>query len=447
MFKIIVSLIFVLSTLINSQAQKNLEGLPSVSSTFEKYKKNAEVLERLKVDYGITKPADCKFEMMDFYNSTEGKPSYWYDFTSDWRKQELNGWPDDGANLVFTITTPKNSEGVSYVLPFFVGYTRFNNNVITDSWHFDKWTIGKPISVIGKPHKADFYALLLENLHAIPFKINTGRTDDKYPDHLRDFCEIKSITESTVMDVQKPLSTGNLLIRYYIVSGTVQKVDESNAEVTHHENYSIQLAAKFYKDKASGSKWEFSGWSNSKCTNLDKGNETKSSTYNKQLSWYGFDEVYKKKGAAIPKPYWWGGSEKQRSSDLTRALILLEEDKEDSARLMLKNHIESTEIVDGWIAFAKNYKSKLCILNKNSIRVNPYSENQIMVIVKLERKSCLSDNGLKSKYKSAGMSKEQLKKGGYYTRSCSIKLETVVAEDGLKQWVVEFPKWDEEIPF
>ena len=102
--------------------------LPSVKSQFEKVKANPKVYETLKLNYGITNPKACKFEMTSEGRDGKVKSDWWIrqsNYAKKMERKTLVKYPQDKATVTFTVTTPKNADGIAYVLPLEIKYSKF----------------------------------------------------------------------------------------------------------------------------------------------------------------------------------------------------------------------------------------------------------------------------------------------------------------------------------
>lgn len=299
-----------------------------------------------------------------------------------------------------------------------------------------------------------FLEMTIAELKKIEGNFYTGITyGNSYPTYLKNFYAITSVKKSDIPDANSELKKSwDKKINFLVTGSYLETADFMDVE-SNYNNAQLYLVANFDKKKASGSKWVFTGFSTHQSKFKTKGTENSSKSIYRTLGRYGFNEVYKKEAVEIPVPYTVSDYQDKIREDLKQAFILLDQDKTEEGKTLLLNHL-TPEIAEHWVAFVKSYRSKFLGIYNSSVHVNlngfkigETDDAYVSLNIRLTRKSGKNDKALLKKYKLAGMSKTELKKGGYLSLEENIKMKVEFEGIDFIPVYKEGPKFTKEILF
>tara|TARA_B100000508_G_C11465858_1_gene282466 strand:+ start:7142 stop:8524 length:1383 start_codon:yes stop_codon:yes gene_type:complete len=451
-------LLVALLILTTSYAQQ--PDFPSVDEAFAKVNGNSKVLERLKSTYKIIDPSTCKIEKKMYFGGNDLQPSSFATYKTD-EAHRLNWrWPDDRAYIVFRVTTSKSEDGTIYELPLVVEYTRLKNKVLTNEWHFHWWKFDDPYSVKGGKEDALFMKLFEKRLSEI--EGNLRDRNRKMPDVIAAMTRVGSISKSEVKDVRQFYSNIDHVERTFIIEGDViffADHDESVAK-ENRENVKVYVQTRFSRDKdANGNTgdWYFNefvgGWGNK----IIDGSVTEDKNIYKTVGTHGYNYI-KEKGKEQKKvPYYSNRYEGKFQADVLQAFHDFYEQK-DGADETLKSYIasEDEEIFNKFDALFSEIREKHVQLRPSgsahkgilfSVSTDEPNVEDIEATFNLflTRPAISTDKKLKSIYKTAGMNKSILKKGGGFSKNEYYKLQFTLIDGDLK--IASAPVRDYTIEF
>lgn len=429
---------------------------PNVDEVYKNILNNPAVYKSLKEDYKVANPKECKIEKKMIIGSGEIDSDF-----STYKSDNANNinwkWPDDRAYTVFRVTTPENTEGVKFVLPLVVEYTRLQNGALTNSFHYLWWKFDAPYSVVGGKEDALFMELLMANLFkATPAMKESGRSG--FPLDLDHMTLITSIEKSDEMDERKVYSNAESVTRTFAVNGDfILYNDRDNADVkAHYVGGKCLVIAEFRRDKENGKTgdWYFSSFYGGFGAGLRGENESDDKKLYRTAGTHGVEAVFQKEKVEVPIPYNSAKNKEIVKNDFKNIVIkLLDRDPEGIE--VLKKYIPAgdDEILNGFVAYFEEMNQKLVSINKGlmsyftvtvSLPENIH-EGYIDISIPIERESIGGDKELKAKYKEAGMSKETINGGGGLSTTDNISLKVTLINGEVK--IVSIPKRDKPIRF
>jgi hypothetical protein len=443
---------------------QDLPPLPSVEKVFEDIKANKFVYERLKNDYHIADPKSCTFKMSIPDRGGDEVKSYWSTYQSD-NAQEINWkWPDDRASVYFTVITPKSTEGISYVLPLQVEYSRIKNDIITNSWEYYWWMFKAPLKTVGKPKQKELNDSIIEAFKKFEFSFIPS-SDFGYPEDLETFIHISDIADSEVADVTSSDSYREWMTRFYILKGDYIKTEEGSKNYlgyekigAHYTNAEYRLAAKFERNKKidnqKATDWKFVGFINYDSRFVSKGTLITDSNMYVTMHRFGFEKIYQKPKTVIERDYFTDASILEFENNVNQALTDVFMGKANCEENLLKLCTDAS-VRDGWVAHINEIKRKAVKLEKVDIYtqdVIDYARGRdehadISIRIYFSRESWKKDKSLKSVYKEAGMSKDVLAQGGWLQKtSLGGNMDKVIAVDNQLR-LASFPEKENNIKF
>lgn len=429
---------------------------PSVDEVYKNILNNPAVYKSLKEDYKVANPKECKIEKKMIIGSGEIDSDF-----STYKSDNANAinwkWPDDRAYTVFRVTTPENTEGVKFVLPLVVEYTRLQNGTLTNSFHYLWWKFDSPYSVVGGKQDALFMELLMANLFkAKPAMHESGRKG--FPMDLDHMTLITSIEKADIMDERNVYSNAESVTRTYAVNGDfVLYSGWDDAEIKSHIiGGKCLVQAEFRRDKENGKTgdWYFSSFYGGFGAGLRGENESGDKKLYRTAGTHGVEAVYQKEKVEVPLPYYAEINEQQFAEKFTEVLYNLYEKKEGSVE-ELKQFIApgDEEILQGFLTYFGELNDKKVSLRESADKkINVVADfpekiedGLVVFYLALARKPISQDKNLKSVYKDAGMSKEQLAKGGLFSANEEVKLKVILIDGVVK--IATVPVRSKPIPF
>lgn len=436
--------------------------LPSVESVFKQYQAtNQYVAKSLKEKYLIANPATCKFEMQS--NASSSQTSEWNVFKSS-QGYKLNWyWPEDRAIVTFKVTTPANKEGVSYVMPLTVEYSRIKSGVLQNEWNYYSWSFGNPWQVKGGKEDALFQELLVSNLLELKGSLdpNDREMDIQY---LAPFTSVTSIEKSTRPQQRESYSDKENVIQQYILTGeTIEYAPQVYEEANVKDNYTnskgyIEVVFERSVDKTKRGEWSFAGFNGGPGNKIEHGTPTGDKKLYKTAGAFGFSEIYKKDKQETETPYFtdtYVEEYEKRISEAFTNLFLGKEGAQDE----LKKYIVGggDDILKAFVDRANELKNKFVELKPgddhsgiyvsvSSISYGKVAERgKLTFDIKGVRRKYGKDKTLKNKYKAA-MSKEAFSYfEGSFDYSETIYLKLVEFDGDIL--INEVPEFNAEIKF
>lgn len=459
--KRIVIATFILSSLPGfSQTPK----LPSIESVFEKVKANPKVYESLKKNYKINTAKDCKFEMIMTIGGGDVITSDWSSYKTDYGYKLNYYWPDDRAYTVFTITTPKNTEGVIYTLPLVVEYSRIKNDVLQNNWDYYWWYFDNPYSVKGGKEQALFKELLLKKLSTMKGDIVIHKRNDiRKP--FEYFTSIKSITKTDKTETRQLYSNVEYVYYTYEIIGETTEYEDNDQSIVkaNYPNSKGYFEVTFKREKENGKTkdWVFSEFIGGFQNYVEKGEPSSDKQLYETIGTSSFNTIYQKEKTPRKLPYYSKTYNQQFSEGLTQSLVNLYHNKPD-AEVELKKYIVpgDDKIIPSIKAIFNEMKKTFVELapetlnnpNHDGIYVDLYvnessiEKSEVRLVIKGFRKPWTSDKNLKKIYKSSAMSKATLDKwGAKYNLNNKSSLSTVFINGEFK--ITSSPELKENIPF
>jgi len=432
---------------------------PSVSSVYTYLKTNKNVYSKLKDDYKIPNPEASTWEQTYIIGGGDVVPSEFRTFKSqEWRDMVDDYLPDDRAYVVFTLTTPKSTEGVIYKLPVIVEYSRIKEYVIQDSWEFLWWYIDEAYEMSGGNDDQVFFDLFMQDLKSIEPNINPHKSVTTLPDYAHDFISIQSIEKDSKPAV-RDYSSGNvdLINVYYKVTGTTITYDDfdQTAPLSIHPNSVAILCASYSRDKANGQTgaWSLTGYFGG-FGGIDITETQETKTLYATLLNKGFDAIYKKEAQTKEVPYYTDRYEEEFEQNCSAAIIEYAKTGNSEALMKFINPTQP-EILNDFKSYFDELKQKCVILNpeagNQAIRISlsgndEPEEAKVNFAIDCERPAYGTDKALKTQYKNAGISKEvMLNNQAQFYASENIELTVKLINNQYK--LTSGPKRLLEIPF
>ncbi len=438
-------------------------GLPSATKVFNDIKANSYVYESLKTDYKIASPKACTFEMKMKIGGGDIITSEWFTYKSQEGERLNYFWPDDRAYTIFTVTTPPSTEGVTYVLPLVVEYSRIKNGVLQNDWSYYWWRFDNPYSSTGGKEDPLFYELLIAKLSEIEGELVSYRRET--PPAIVNFTTIQKIEKSSEQDKRETYSNGDNVTRTYAIYGEASKFsdsDESEVELNMNDCISY-LQVQFSRPKENGKTgdWELYSIYNGFPSGIKQSTPTNDKTLYKTVGSHGFKAIFQKEKQPKAMPYFSENYQKKYAAELTSIMMDFYNKKEGAAE-KLKSYIVpgGDDIFKSFQDFFQELDAKLVSVVPNTINspehegflarlyvdVNEVEKGYLQLSTKLERKEHSSEKGLLKAYKDAGMSKEVLNRfGGSYGKSENLQFKLVLIDDQIK--IASKLEWSETIPF
>lgn len=438
--------------------------LPSVKSVFETIKANPKVYESIKTNYKVNNPKSCNIEMKMTIGGGDVITSNWSTYKTDYGYKLNYYWPEDRAYTVFTVTTPKNSEGVTYSLPLVVEYSRIKNDVLQSDWHYHWWYFDNPYSVKGGKEEALFKELLLKKLSTLEGNIIIHKRNDiRKP--FENFTAIKNIKKTDKAETRQIYSNVEYVYYTYLIEGeTIEYEDYDQSIVTgNYPNSKGYFEVKFKREKENGKTkdWEFGEFVGGFQNYVEKGESSGDKKLYETIASSSFNKVYQKEKTIRKTPYYSKKYKDEFEFQVTKNLIDLFNNKA-GAEEQLKKYI-----VPGDDKILSSIKSIFNEMKKTFVNLTPETLNspnhegiyvalyvnesniektEVRITIKGLRESWTKDKSLKKIYKNAGMSKDALNKyaAKYTLRHRSI-LKTVFIDGEFK--IASPLKLDENIPF
>ncbi len=459
--KLIISLKLSLILLLfySSSFSQSNPPLPSVDKVFDDIKKNEFVYKSLKNDYHIADPKACKFiKGLQSYDGTQSE-AYWGTYKSqhaDYR------WPDDRAAVYFTVITPKSTEGVSYVIPLLVEYSRVKNDIITNEWTYYWWMFKAPISTSGKPKQNELRDTLINALSKIEHHF-IPEEGYGYPSKMDRFIRIESIVDAPTQDVTKSDSYREWMTRYYIIKGDHIVTEEDSDNMLgydgvkeHYKNAEFQIAVTFERDKKidnqKATDWKFHEYVIYESKFLNKGDLVEDTNFYATLHRYGFEKIYQKEPSKVERDYFTTASIDEFEKDVQKAIEDIFLDKpnaEDNFLQFCKDEI----VRDNWVIAINEMKRKMVKFEEVKLYTQDIynyargRDEHADISISIYYSRVLAKKQIvKSVYKSSGMSKDIYAKGGWLQKS-SIGGMYELIEIGNKLKIATFPPKENSIKF
>lgn len=429
---------------------------PNVDEVYKNILNNPSVYKSLKEDYKIANPKDCKIEKKMIIGGGDVIVSDFSTYKSD-NANNLNWkWPEDRAYTVFRVTTPENTEGVKYVLPLVVEYTRLQYDAMTSNYHYLWWKFDAPYSVSGGREDALFEELLKNKLNALEQGLTQGARGD-FPTDFGGFSKITGIEKSDKKDLREVYSNVEKVSRTYIIKGDcIKYTDRSESEVAAHfidSKYYLYVVFQRDKDeKGKTGEWYASSFLGGIGTGLSVGTDSGDKQLYQTIGKNGFEAVFQREKTEIELPYFSKKYEEKVSAEIAQIIIDCVEGK-DGAEERLKSYLApgDEELFNKYKEYFDDIRSKFVGIryrSENPVYVYAKFENEVKYIsatIKLERKSLFDDKSLKAVYKAAGMSKQQIAMGGAYSVDFRWRQEVIVIGNQVK--IIDAPSGELPIPF
>lgn len=408
-------------------------GLPSVTSVFSDTKANPKVYESLRTKYKITNPKACKIEMKMTIGSGE-IVSDWSTYKSQEGERLNYYWPDDRAYTVFTVTTPENTDGVTYSLPLVVEYSRIKNSTLQNNWTYYWWYFDTPYSSKGGKQDPLFQDLLIQYLSGIKGAIYPNDRDG-IPSAIEDFTSISKIEKSNEQDLRQNYSNVEHVTRVYSVYGETTKFSDWDNAIAESNSVDCisNLKVEFSRQKENGTEGEW--YIENILGGFETGIQSSTVTEDKQLyktvGSHGFNEIYEKEKQIRALPYFSEVYQNKFSNELTSVLIDIYEKKENGLENLKKFIIPGgDDIFESFKSFFNELDMKFVTLKPSTnspkhngllanlhVEANEVPDGYVTIYTSLDRKSGSSEKGLSKKYKEGGMSKDIIntREGQYYS--------------------------------
>lgn len=439
--------------------------LPSVETVFKQYQiSNSYVSKSLKEKYLIENPSSCKFFMQQNASKESPVKSEWNVFKSN-QGYRLNWrWPEDRATVTFKVTTPPNAEGVSYIMPLVVEYTRIKNGVFQNSWSYYSWHFGNPWQVKGGKEDALFLGLLTNYLMELEGHLEPYSRESEI-NHIALFTTIEKIEKSERPEHRESYVDKEKVIRQYVLTGETIEYDVPvDEEVIVKNNYTgskgyIEVSFERSVNKTQRGDWVFAGFESGPGNKVEHGSPTGDKKLYKTAGAFGFKAVYQQVKSETLIPYFTdtyvNNYEKELSKVFTN-LFLGKQGAEDE----LKEYI-----IPGGDDILKAFKDRAGELKNKFVELKPGNDDSGIYVTlrgitygKVEergkmtldiagvRKSYGKDKTLKKQYQDAGMSKEALSYfEGNFDYHETIYLKLVESEGQIL--INEIPVFNVEIKF
>lgn len=417
--------ISILSLSVNGQAP----ALPSIESVFKQYQAgNTFVSKSLREKYLIANPAACKFEMQQNASVDSPVKSEWNVFKSN-QGYRLNWyWPEDRATVTFKVTTPPNKEGVKYVLPLVVEYSRIKSSVLQNSWSYYSWHFGNPWRVEGGKEDALFHELLVASLFQMEGH-PAAYSREMDIQLVEPFTSISKIEKSERPERRESYSDKESVIRQYVLTGETIEYDiPAEEEAIAKENYTnskgyIEVVFERSVNKTQRGDWTFVGFEGGPGNKIEHGTPTGDKNLYKTAGAVGFREVYQKEKQPAEIPYFSDVYEEIYTKNAKEAFADFFLDKPGAEEKI------KAFIVPGGDEIIKAFKDQADKLKNTFVELKPGNDHPGVDIaisgisfgkvaergkmyfnLQGKRKGYGEDKSLKKKYQEAGMSKEALSK-------------------------------------
>ncbi len=434
-----------LSLIVHSQSHPPY---PKVEKTFTKMKNMEGVYRVLKESYKIVNPKESKFEML-MDEGGANVPSYFISYKSK-EAQRLNWlWPDDRIVTQFVVTTPKSSEGVEYVLPLIVEYTRLQYGALTTTYKFHRWYFANPISVKGGKEDALFMELLMQKLNS--YEGNIFENKRKMPENLYDLISVKEIRKAKDQARRQVYSNVDNIIQKYVISGDRIEYDGwGEGKIKgHFVGSNTILEVTFTRDK--DEKGNTGDWYISLCRN-GRSNEYKVGVDNGDRKFYktignsGFKAIYESQNITeIPIPYFVEQNNPILIASIRDAINNFFTTNGDVSTLKDIIAPGDTAVTNALVRMNDEFNKKFITLDKHSSsdgiecfvpvngRVNEEVDKCLFTLsFRLDRQGYNKNKALKKIYKEGGMSKTELASFGYYYKSFQADLGFILIDGVLK---------------
>lgn len=448
---------------------QDIPPFPSIDEAYNKVINKESVYAKLKRDYKIENPRDCKIEKKMIIGGGDIIPSEFGSYQSDELRQINYRLPDDRCYTVFLVTTPESSEGVTYKLPLVVEYYRMKNAIMYNKWDFYYWYFDNAYEVKGGKDDPVLYKVLIEKLEQLNFDINTSlrsRGDHPMPDALVYFTTIDKIEKApNSQDIRKmDYWEYDEFYRDYIVYGnTIEFEDYEEGKVK--QNYSDSkaiLSVKFQRDKDKNGKtgeWYWYAFYQT-ARSVEHGKPVEDQNLYHTAGSIGFKEVFNKPAKTKLPPYNSEVYDEYIENEIKQLFISMY-NGEEGAKDNLFKHIapeNGEQIISSFEDYFKDLKDKFVKIKTDengqpmvNVSVSdvhrPESYNgSVYITVKEQRIGIDKDKSLKKVYKNAGMSKAAMAKfSGGFNNSGSYKMKCILLDGQIK--IAEPIKRSSEIPF
>lgn len=445
MKKFNVSLVFILTTVL-SFGQDHPK-FPNIDQVFQKMVNTPGVYQRLKETYLIENPKSSKIEKRMLIGSGEIDSDF-STYKSDEAYRINWNWPDDRARTIFTITTPESSEGVKYVLPLVVEYTRLQNGVLTNEWHFNFWRFENPYSVSGGKEDGVFLSLLEKEM--ADFKGNIIEGNREMPEIIQNFTRIGEIEKSNVPDEREVYGQKDIVTRTYDIHGDIISYSDWDESVVKMNTNNVvgTMIVKFSREKDASGKpgdWKLEEFLGGFGSHISGGEETDDKTLYKTVGIEGFQYI-KENGKQERKiPFYSEQYVNEFEAGFKNALKDLFLNKEGAKENIKKYLAPGDETVfqafDLLMSDARDKQMKLYKNDENdsgikvSLSVEKSEEadkQEGTLYLVFDRISWFTDKSLKNVYKDAGMSKDVLNKGGALQVRENYRLKFIIVDGELR---------------
>lgn len=448
---------------------QDIPPFPSIDDAYNKVINKESVYEKLKKDYLIENPRDCKIEKKMIIGGGDVVESSFGSYQSDELRQINYRLPDDRCYTVFMVTTPESSEGVTYKLPLVVEYYRMKNAIMYNKWDFYYWYFDNAYEVKGGKDDPLLYKSLVEQLNKLNHDVNRslrGRGSFTMPDALWNFTTIHKIEKDPNSQDIRSMDYWEYdeFSRDYIIHGNTIEFEDYEEGVLkqNYKNSKGILSVKFKRDKdKEGNRGEWYWYAfYSTARKVEHGTPIEDTNLYHTAGSIGFKEVFNKPAKTKMPPY---NSEiyiETLEKEIRRLFIDMYNKKEGAYDAFFK-HISQNNgeaILKSFEDYFKELDEKFVKIKTDDdgtlmvdVSIPPandpekYNEN-MSIYVKEVRIGTDKDKSLKKVYKNAGMSKEAMSRfNGRLYRSESYRLKCVIIDGQIK---IDAPiKITSEIPF
>lgn len=401
--------------------------LPTVESVFRQYQNtNPNVSKSLKERYLVVNPSECKFFLQQNASSEFVEKSEWRVYKSNQGFRLNWRWPEDRASVKFKVTTPPNAEGVSFVMPLVVEYTRIKNDVLQNSWSYYSWHFENPWQVKGGKEDILFQELLVSYLMKLEGHLDPYSRENEI-NLMSCFTKIENIKKSERPTQRKSYMDKEVVVQQYVLDGeTIVFDDPQDEEVIVKNNYNgskgyIEVSFERSINKAQRGDWVFAGFESGPGNKIEHGEPTENKTLYKTAGSFGFKSVYMQEKHETQIPYFTETYIKKYEKEISQVLTNLFHGKQ-GAEDELKEYI-----IPGGDDILKAFKDRAGELKNKFVELKPGNDDfgiyvslrgisygnvdergKMTLDITGVRKSYGKDKALKKQYQDAGMSKEAL---------------------------------------
>ncbi len=407
---------------------QNHPTFPSIDEAYNavKTKHFPNSADDYKKEYGITDLSKIRLEKTWTEFTGNKTASLFFAYSSQYMVELFpftDPSPLDRCEITFTAITPKNSEGIYYEIPIVVVYQRLKNDVLTNTWEL-KWIDRLAPTIYGEKTLSSSEKVALALAQSFNLMVTTeddysiiklGNGQEIYADEIQKYYQIDSISFKSE-DVISTTSRN----WYYTIHG-YKYADLGNAKTLQSVNVVYaQTNFEVLVEKINGT-WLVQSLT-IRASSYGDSKEFGSNQYLGMASEIGFKEVYQQTTKYNPH-FEHNFVRETFKSNLARDVKAITGDETKNIASLspyFNPQKDQNALSKSLLSHLNNLQQKLVDLKEVDVYYTrddrAYRNYKFTIRIRGSRENCNLPQfkDLKVKYKNAGMSPEEIKRGGEY---------------------------------